>query len=424
MLGIKQKYINLFYLSGLMSNSVVAADVDYFLGVSAAHFSNFNLVAEPLAESESSLNLNIGAGISEDSANLFVDVDASLQSIKYQNELAADENVVNLLADIIWRIRPGQYEWILTNNFAQTAIDTTASDTVNNRQNVNALSTGPNYTIRLNPRNDIRFEARAENYSFEENLDNNRVSLAGRWIHNMNSALIVTLNDLIESTNFEDNINIDFNRNDVFFGVNYERGVNTFDAEYGVTYINNDGSADFDGGRYALAFTNARTRSSSIRFSYENLLSDTGNEILNLTADDSVNNTVANDIFVAESFRFQYLNTLSTGNISFDISSLTTEYRINPVLDEKTTAAFLSGVWNLSGADNIFYNIGISRNDFLDPSFDREDEDKTATVTYFHSIKRNVNINIEVAKLNRVSTVESESYDDLRVIMSLTYNSL
>jgi len=428
MFRIKQKYLLLPCLICLSSESVLAADINYYMGFSVANFSNFNLVQEPLAEDENAFSLNAGIRIIEDTANLFVNVDASVRSIKYANELAPDENVLNLLADTVWRIQPGQFEWVLTDNFAQTAIDTTASDTVLNRQNVNAFSTGPNYIIRLNPRNNIQLEARAENYSFEENLDNNRVSLAARLIHNVNSAFTVVFNDQAEITNFEDNVNIDFHRNDIFLSVNYARGLNTLDAEYGISKISNDSAADFDEDRYALSFTNARTRSSSIRFSYEHLLSDTGSQILDLSfndsANDAANGTAANDVFVTDLFRFQHFSTLSTGSITFELNSSTTEYRLNPVFDEKINAAIISGVWNLRGADNILYNISYLQNEFLDPSLNREDEDKAVSLTYFHAIKRNLNITFEAERVDRLSTIDSESYEDLRFIMTLTYNSL
>lgn len=427
MFRIKRKYLLVTCLTCLFSESSLAADVNYYMGFSVGNFSNFNLVQDSLAEDENAFSLNAGTRILEDTANLFVNIDASVQSIKYGNELAPDENVLNLLADAVWRIQPGQFEWVLTDNFAQTAIDTTASDSVLNRQNVNALSTGPNYIIRLNPRNNIQLEARAENYSFEENLDNNRISLAGRLIHNVNSAFIVTLNDQAEITNFEDNVNTDFHRNDIFLSVNYARGLNTLDAEYGVTKITNDDEADLDEDRYALSFTSARTRSSNIRLSYEHLLSDTGSEILDLVVGDSndgTNGTAANDIFVTESFRFQHLSNLSTGSITFELNSVTTDYRLNPVFDEKINAAIISGVWNLRGADNILYNFSISQNEFLDPSTDREDEDKLASFTYFHAIQRNLNVTFEATRVDRLSTIDSESYEDLRFIMTLTYNSL
>jgi len=428
MFRIKRKHLLIPYLTCLLSETVLAADVNYYMGFSVANFSNFNLVEDSLAEDENAFSLNAGIRVLEDTANLYVNVDASVQSIKYSNELAPDENVLNLLADAVWRIQPAQFEWVLTDNFAQTAIDTTASDSVLNRQNVNALSTGPNYIIRLNPRNNIQLEARAENYSFEENLDNNRLSLAGRLIHNVNSSLTVTFNDQAEITNFEDNINTDFHRNDIFLSVNYARGLNTLDAEYGVTKITNDDAADLDEDRYALSFTSARTRSSNIRLSYEHLLSDTGSEILDLvigdSSNDATNGTAANDIFVTEAFRFQHISNLSSGSVTFELSSTTTEYRVNPVFDEKINAAIISGVWNLRGSDNVLYNFSFSQNEFLDPSTDREDEDKLVSFTYFHAIQRNLNITFEATKVDRLSTIDSESYEDLRFIMTLTYNSL
>lgn len=426
MFRIKQIIILLLLFS--ISLKVSAADVSYFAGVSIGHYDNLNLENEPVDDDFSTSYL-AGITVAEDNVNLFANIIATGESISYKNETAADENLGSLLAEINWRIKPGQFEWVLTDSFTQTAIDTLASDTPTNRQNVNVFSTGPNYIVRINSRNNLQFEARAENYSFEENTDNNRLFLAGRWSHDVNSSLTITLNNEAESTRFEDDIvNTDFERNDVFLELNYANGLNTVDAEYGFTHVSNENIQDIDESRYLFSMTNARTRTSSIRLAYENILSDTGSEVLDLTSGSSGTDTsvgsAANDIFVDESFILQYFKNVSSGNTVFEINTTKREYKRQTNLDEKETMALISGTWNLQRADNLLYNIEYINTQFLDPSFDREDDDKIYSITYFHRIKRNVNINFEVTSQERISSIQNESYEDLRMILSLNYTSL
>ncbi|MFK5950008.1 MAG: hypothetical protein QM500_14690 [Methylococcales bacterium] len=403
-----------------------ATSFDYNVGVSAAHYDNVNLEHEPISD-ETSGSVYTGLTIFEDNASFYTSLDANISTTNYHDDVALDENVAELYANIIWRIKPGQFEWYLDNTFTQTAIDTFESNAPSNKQNINVFSTGPNYIIRMNAKNNLQFEARVENYNYEENLDNNRAFLAGRWFHNVNSSLTVTVNDEAESIRFDDDINIDLDRNDIFLSVDYLRGVNTFNAEYGYTHISNKNIQDIDEDRYLLSFSNARTRTSSIRVTYENILSDTGSEIagtnLNESIDESLNNTAANDVFVDETFSFQLFNTLSNGKFTFEVNATDREYRRQTELDEINKVAIIKGFFNLSRANHLAYNLTYITTDFQDPSFEREDEDYIYSLIYSHKVRRNINISLEVTSAERISTLAEKSYDDLRFIMSLNYTS-
>ncbi len=421
------KNLSMIFLLMLPFN-LSAAKVGYTAGVAFASYDNVDLVPVPVS-GETSIALNGGISVLEDNAEFYTNIAASIRSINYKNDIIPDENIGGLNANIIWRIMPGRFEWFLDDIFTQTAIDTQASNTPTNRQNINVFSTGPNYNIRINARNSISLEARAESFTYEENLDNNRATLAARWQFRFNSALTVAINDEAETTRFKDTIvNADFNRNDVFLSFDYIKGVNTFSAEYGSTLIVNDNIADIDEGRYLFSFTNARTRTSLLRFFYENVTSDTGRQItgsaLSDSVDDSTNNTAANDVFTNELLSLQYIKTLSSSTVTFQLDGLERDYKRQDNLDVINLSAFIRGRWVLKGRNYITYSLSYTNSEYQDPAENREDDDYLYSISYTHSLRRNMNVALDVLSLERVSTVESENYEDLRFIISLNYTLL
>ena len=422
------RIISILTLSLLPHQLLIAADIRYNAGLSFAHYDNLNLESSP-DDNATSSSVNAGFTILDDNADLFISLDTDVVYTNYNNNQARDEVSADQVANVIWRLRPGQFEWHLNNRYTQTVIDAFSSDTPNNRQNINIFSTGPNYTIRLNSNSNLQLELRGENYNFEEDLDNNRAQFAFRLLHNLNAAWTITFNNEVQTINYMNNDISDLNRNDLFIGMDYVHGLNYFNAEFGYTNASNDSSAsnEVDSNRYLLSITNARTRNTSIRFIYENILSDAGTEIAASNIDDNLNastsDTLANDIFIDEVYRFQVMNELSNGNIVYGISTTNREYKLQIDLDEEINTATIDGVLNLGRAHDLAYNLGYVETAFQNSTLERIDKDYIYRLTYSYGYFRNTNINLELETQERISTIELESYEDLRFILSLNFTS-
>jgi len=403
-------------------NKVFAADFRYELGFEAGYFENLNLEADPVSDEVSGL-VYAGISVFEDDANFLMQLDSRISTINYHRDVGLDQNRANLEANLIWRIQPGRFEWVLRDTFTQTAINTIESDIPTNRQNINAFTTGPNYIIRLNPKNNLAFEARAEKYTYEVNASNNRGSIAARWVHSVNPAFEITLNNEALTVEFDDPVFNDFNRNDIYLSSNYRRGANEITAEYGYTILNTDNIEDVDEDRFLLSISSARTRTSSIRLTYSDFATDTGTRILdgsNDSIDDSLNDTAANDIFIDETLRFQIFNSLSQGNILFEVANTDRAYKRQTDLDVNLKAAIISGAWNLRRSNFFTYNFRYINRDYVNT---REDNDYVYSLSYSYALLRNFRINFDVVSLERASTLENDSYQDLRFLMSFNYTS-
>lgn len=404
-----------------------STEVHYALGFTLTHYENINLEPVP-ADSEMSEVLRGSVSIVENTANLVANLDAIVETIKYNNEQASDQNQGQLIANALWVISPSRFEWYLSNTFTQTAIDPFESNTPGNRQNVNAFSTGPNYLWRVNPRNNINLEARVEDYAYESlAIDNQRLSSAIRWSYDINSSANAALNFEAETVKFsDDNLNSDFNRNDVYLSVDYLRGLNALEMEIGATKVVNDSTADINESRFLFALENARTRTSSIRLEYERMVSDTSTELLSLGAadlnDPDFESTSA-DTFVDKTARLIYRKELNSGTVDMTFFSGNTDYTSQNELDQSDKGLNILYSWQLHERSELIFEGRRRRNvyDILIPY--RQDDDVLYRLAYEYRARRNVNVSVNFISQERESTILSESYEDKRVGLTLEYLS-
>ncbi|MFK5948353.1 MAG: hypothetical protein QM500_06250 [Methylococcales bacterium] len=427
---LRKRITGLFVVFIYYPVTLFAVDVNYTTGLSYAQYDNINLLTQPPDEKETAHIVNVALTIVEDTSNFSTNVNTRLSATSYVTNQASDQTTGSFIANLNWKIKPGQFEWLLNNTFTQTVIDPLASNAPSNRQNVNVLSTGPDYTIRFNSRNNLEFDARIENYSFEQNRDNNRATVAARWRHRINSSVNVSLNNLAEIVEFEDEIaNNNFHRNDVFLGLNYARALNTLEAQYGSTNITNDNIDDINYDRYLFAINKVNSRTSTMRFSYENRATDTGRLLLNSSAtiidgNPAVGDTASNDLFVDEIISAQYIKSLNRGGYTFQIYKTDREYNRQTNLDIDFEGVLISGVLNLQRGNSITYNLNYVNTLYKDPALSgREDEDYRYGLTYNFRLKRNASVGFSAISQERKSSDLTATYENLALFINLNYFS-
>jgi hypothetical protein len=424
------KYLFLFFIF----NNVSATEIDYSLGVIVSKIDNLNLAPGP-TQGEISESISATTTIVENTANLMANINASMQAVSYRNNQASDENIGGLVANVLWTISPSRYEWFFADTYAQTLINSRESNTPNNRQNTNAFSTGPNLIFRINSRNNFNLEARAETISFEGatgvvDTDNERLEFTTSWDYQLQAGSTLSLNYVVEAVDFEDETaNSNFGRNDLFFGLNYRRGVNTFDTQIGVTRVDNQGSADVSERRFRLSMLNARTRTSTVQLEVVRNLTDTSSELLSQLPGAEVvgaAETSTSDIFLDKTSRFIYNKTLMSGSLNLNIYRTTNEYQQQKDLNQTQKAALLTGLWNVQRASQLSFTAQYTNTVFNNDVALREDDDYLYTLLYTYSARRNVSVSLEATSQKRVSedlTLTDRNYEDFRTVLSLTYTT-
>ena len=328
------KHIKLLFLF-LISSGVSATEANYSVGMTISSYDNLNLVQDPV-EGEVSESIIGTASVSENTANLVANIEASLEVINYKNNNDADESLGNLIANALWVISPGRYEWYISDRYTQALTNSFGSNTPDNRTNTNAFATGPNFIFRINSRNNLNLEARVETISFESaqavaDTDNDRVDIATSWEYRFQAESSLSLNYSVETVDYDDEVNnTNFDRRDVFVVLNYQRGLNAFEAGIGVIHVDNENTADVDETGFRLSVVNTRTRTSSVQLEISRNITDTSTELLDYVPDpliDSDSEFVASDIFLDETARIIYNKTLMSGDFSINLNKTTNDYQ-------------------------------------------------------------------------------------------------
>ncbi len=410
-----------------ISYSVSATEVNYSVGVTISKYDNLNLVQNPVQE-ETSESIIGTLSIVENTVNLVANLNASLRTTNYQNNQSDDENLGNLVANALWVISPGRYEWFVSDTFTQTLANTFSADTPNNRQNTNAFSTGPNFIWRINSRNNLNIEARAETTSFESSqtvtdADNNRVRIATSWEHQLQVASLLSLNYTTEAVNFDDEVsNTNFDRNDLFFRLIYQRGINTFEADAGITRL--DIANTIDETRFRLSVLNTRTRTSTIQLEINRNLTDTASNLLNQPSGNTVNTgseVSTADVFLDKTARIVYNKTLVSGSFNIDINKTINDYQQQNQLDQIEKGVLITGVWNVQRASQLSLTARYINSIYNNVS--REDDDYLYSLLYTYSARRHITVGLQTTAQERESSDPINNYNDFRVILSLTYST-
>jgi len=427
---IKHRIIKVLIPVLFLPVSTNAADVTYSAGILLSQYSNVNRVPNP-TDTETSYTLIAGLTAIEDTADFSMYIDGNVRSINYTKGLADDRVTGDVVANLLWKISPGQLDWIVDDTFTQTSINPLQANRPSNLQNVNIFSTGPDYTIRFSATNNLIFTSRAETFRYESitiNRDNNRGTVTASWSKQMNSRLNLSLNDAVEKVDYENAAINSFARNDVFLAVNYTSGIHALDGQYGYTNVKYENIDSIKYDRYLLSVSRLMSRNSSVQLSYQDMATDAGRQLVQATpgnmTTNAISNLVSNDIYVDKTSRLQYLNAAVNTSFNIDIYSRDRKYRQQTILDEESQVALLNGSWSFGQGDRIIYVASYISRFYTNSSPKREDEDILYSLRYTHRLKRNFTVGLSAIQTERDSTVSNFSYEDLTVILNLNYNSL
>lgn len=406
----------------------LAIDVVYSAGATVGRYQNVNLEYLPVSD-EVVKRVDGDISIREDGSRFMVNLDAYMEIVDYQNNLVTNEDNGEMEANLVWRIYPQQFDWIVNDVYTQATINSLNSNTRDNLQNINVFSTGPNYYIRFDSLNNIELESRVSIYNYELDLDNKRGMFSARWVYRLNPAVSMSGNAQFEAVDYDnDTQNIDFDRNDAFARFSYVRGLNTAELEYGLTRILTNEARDIDESRYLLDFTNRRNHRATLGFSYERLLSDTSREVFdsadNLASADAIYplyESALNDIYREQIYMLSYNVVQPHAAINFQLTSTDREYFRLFEFNEESDRLGIELVRNVS--QRVFLRfLGLyEESSFPDLSVKRNDIDKIYSLIAGYRVTRNTLIQIESTIEERDSSEETASYDDKRMFLSLRY---
>ena len=224
-----------------------AGAAEFLYGVEVGAGTSDNIRRVPSGEeSESMLVTGLELALEREEGRLHANVDVDLSYIDYLDE-AYDGEVTGMAnADLRYLFVPGRFEWILTESFGQGELDPFAASTPDNRENINYLTTGPDFTIRLGSVGSLTLFGRYSATQFEEsNFDNERLLSGLSLGRDLSARSNVSLNATTERVEFDDETaGSNYDRHSAFLRYEIEGARTTIGAEAGYSEIHDSGTSN------------------------------------------------------------------------------------------------------------------------------------------------------------------------------------
>ncbi|MGE0030122.1 MAG: outer membrane beta-barrel protein [Steroidobacteraceae bacterium] len=222
-----------------------AGAAEFLYGVEVGVGTSDNIRRVPAAEeSETILTTGVEMAVQREEGRLHANVDVDLSYNDYLDN-AYDGEVTGMAnADFRYLIVPGRFEWVLTDSFGQSEIDPFAASTPDNRENINYLTTGPDFTLRLGSVGSLTLFGRYSATQFEDsNFDDERL-LGGLSLgRDLSARSNVSLNVTAERVEFDDvTAGSNYDRQSAFLAYEIEGARTTIGAEAGYSEIHDEGT--------------------------------------------------------------------------------------------------------------------------------------------------------------------------------------
>jgi hypothetical protein len=408
---------------------VLAGEFAYGAGYSLAYDSNIKRVPND-AIAEWTQSLIGGFAYQERTIDLNARILAQVEQRDYLRNTYSDDKAYFVNGAAVWTISPRQFAWSVEDVARQVQLDITTPDTPSNRANANSLSTGPDFTFRPDPANTAAIGARYGRFDIAGPGDNNSYSAYARLLHQVSTLSKLSLNYEAIRVNFQDPSSFsNFLREQWFLGYETRLSLGSVGVEAGTARVTRDGAKELKGRLARLTLSHQLTSESSLQASLASQYSDTGSDLLgglNATQSTGAFSTpstlvVTEDVYYSKRGSLAYVN--RSGSFAFALRGYARrdDYQQLNNLDFDERGGRIECGWLDPGGARIGAYTEYLRRTFL--NLDQVDTTRNIGITVNYSLTRNVNISVEGTRLEQSSTLSSNNFVDLRVMLLLAYSS-
>jgi hypothetical protein len=422
-------------LAGFGSAPVLAGELGYGAGYSLTYDSNINRVPSgALAEWTQILSGRLG--YQERSVDFNAQIGAQVERRNYRRNSFGDENVYTVNGAAVWTISPQQFTWTVEDVARQVQLSITAPDTPSNRTNANVLRTGPDFTFRLDPTNNVDVGARYARYTIDGPGDTKAYSGSTAWVHRVSELTTLSLNYVatrlfpLDQGPFS-GPHIDLEQRFLRFGTRRPLGTLSFDV--GTNSAAQEGRANRNDRLVRLAFLRPLTPASSLRASFESQYFVTSTELLagvtsprqSTGGAPSTPPTIVatQDTYYSRGGDITYENR-SAKRFEFVLngSARSVDYQNPFTPDFEGRSGRIECTWLSSDTARVRARTEYLRRTFQQDPF-RQDDLRTTGVGVDYSPTQSVNILVGAERVAQSSSLPQSNFVDQRVMLSLTYSS-
>lgn len=144
-----------------------AAEVAWSVDANVSHTDNATL-AETATVSDTIASLGGSLAIEHKGSRLETSLDARGDYLHYVDDVYDDDFQGHARGSLLFGIIPGSLYWAIEDTYGQIAVNQFEPVTPDNRQDVNVLSTGPDFLMRIGRQSALELSARYEDVSYEQ----------------------------------------------------------------------------------------------------------------------------------------------------------------------------------------------------------------------------------------------------------------
>lgn len=412
----------------------IALEADYGVGYGTVFSDNIGLSATD--EQVEWINMFRGLFSLQDvSDRLDARFFSLLEYRQYTQTDFRDETLLAIDSSVNWTLSPQRLTLTVEDRFTQVPIAPDIAVSPVNRQDTNVFSAGPNLTLRLGRVNTVELGGRYSNYYLEvSNNDSNRYSAYARLARQISPITRVSVNYEPSYVDFgDDAINPDYTRQDVFFNARTNRLGLDIGFDIGSTFIDRDNAAirDVEGRLLRGTLTRQMTSDSSLTLSASDQYSDTGRDtlvvnplLLGSQSPSAVSPTdfVGGGLYATQAADLAYTKRRYYGNNTLSAFWRQTDFESPQVLlDHEIRGVHADFGIDYSAAMTTSFFGNISETNYLRVT--RTDRDTGIGARVIYRFLRTLSLSAEGRWSRRDSTFAPVSYDELRAVLTIAYNT-
>lgn len=431
--GVRRLGISIL-ASALVVAPASAVELDYGLGYGAVYSSNIGLSDDN--EQREWINLLRGLFSAQEVTDR---VDARFYSLlelrQYTQTDYEDEALLALDGSARWVLSPQRLTLEVEDRFTQVPITPTGAITPSNRQDTNVFSIGPDLHLRFSPINSADFGLRyIQNYYEAATTDSDRLGGHARLTHLVSPITRVTANYEPSYVNYyDDDINPDYTRQDVFVGARTNRLGLDMSFDFGKIYIDRhtDAIRDVEGTLLRASLTRQINAETALNLSAADEYSDSGRDTLIVDptvvgppSQTAINATdfVGGGLYATQHIDANYTRRRYYGNNLVRAYWRELDFESPQILlDHRIVGAFADIGFDYSSAmgTSVFGNY--SETEYLRRP--RTDKDQGIGARVIYRFMRTLSLSLEGRFSQRRSSVPEMSYDELRAVATIAYNT-
>ena len=344
-----------------------------------------------------------------------------------------DETLLAIDSSVNWTLSPQRLTLTVEDRFTQVPVAPDIAVRPGNRQDTNVFSAGPNLTLRLGRVNTAEFGGRYSNHYLEvSNNDSNRYSAYARLARQISPITRVSANYEPSYVDFGNNeINPDYMRQDVFANARTNRLGLDIGFDIGSTFIGRDVGRDVRGSLVRGTLTRQMTSDSSLTLSASDQYSDAGRATLVVNpllfgsqSPSAVSQTdfVGGGLYAVQAADVAYVKRRYYGNNTLSAFWRRTDFESPQVLlDHEIRGVHADFGIDYSAAMTTSFFGNYSQTDYQRVT--RTDRDTGIGARAIYRFLRTLSLSAEARWSRRDSTFAPVSYDELRAVLTIAYNT-